>query len=394
VTSSDRVFIVGTASTEFSKASGRSELRLALEAISGALADAGIAPDEVDGFVSNDQDNNSESALSRNLGTTKTTFFARSPMGGGGGCGALALARMAIVTGAAEVVVCYRAMNERSEDRFGLPAGGGDVGGNGGPATSWDLDMSWCEPFGLGTPAGWIALSARRYMHEQQVTSEDFGRVSVLEREYAATNPAAWFYKRPITLEDHQASRTISDPLRLLDCCQESDGGVAFVLTNERRARALQTRPVELVAGAQAIGPQQVGMASPYQENIATAIESQIIAAQLWEKAALQPDQMDVAILYDHFSFSVLMQLEDLGFCRPGEAKHWVKEGALRLDGRLPTNTHGGQLGEAYVHGFNGIAEAVRQLRGTAANQVNGANTALVTSGSHVPTSGIILRGA
>lgn len=391
MTPADRVFIVGTASTDFSKASGRSELRLALEAISGALADAGIAPDEVDGYVSNDQDNNSESALSRNLGSPKTTFFARSPMGGGGGCGAMALARMAIVTGAAEVVVCYRAMNERSETRFGRPSpAAGDSRQS--LATSWDLDMSWCEPFGLGTPAGWIALSARRYMHEQQVTSEDFGRVSVLERAYAATNPAAWFYERPITLADHQQSRLIADPLRLLDCCQESDGGVAFVLTSDRRARRVPARPVELVAGAQGIGPRQVGMASPYQENIASAVESRIIGAQLWDKSGLRPDQIDVAVVYDHFSFSVLMQLEDLGFCRPGDAKHWVRDGALDLDGILPTNTHGGQLGEAYMHGFNGIAEAVRQLRGEAVNQVQGAQTALVTSGSHVPTSGIVLR--
>jgi acetyl-CoA acetyltransferase len=236
-----------------------------------------------------------------------------------------------------------------------------------------------------------MAMSARRYMHQYGATSEDFGLISVSGRAYAATNPKAWFYGRPITMEDHQNSRLISDPLRLLDCCQESDGAVALVVTSTERARDLAQPVVEILGAAQGLGPRWSGISLIERVNMAEAADTAIVAKQLWEQSGLSPADIDVANIYDHFTPSVLMVLEALGFCGPGEAPAFIRAAGIGLDGKLPLNTNGGQLGEAYIHGYNGIAEAVRQVRGTAVNQVVGAQRAIVTSGSHTPTSGLIL---
>lgn len=381
-----RAAIAGIGATEFSKDSGRSELRLAVEAAMAAADDAGCPVDSIDGLVTFTMDNNEEQAVARALGLPRVNFFARTPNGGGGACGAVALATMAIATGRASAVLCYRAMNERSQQRFGAPQPTAT-----GQPTSWDLDMSWCLPQGLATPAAWMSMSARRYMIEYGATSEDFGRVAVAARAYAAVNPSAWFYGKPITLEDHQQSRLIADPLHLLDCCQESDGAVAILVTSEERAKDLRTTPVHILAAEQAIGPEQVGMATLYREDLTWPSETAIVSERLWSRCDLSPDDIDVTILYDHFTPAILMQLEAFGYCGRGEAKDLIRDRGIGPGGTLPLNTHGGQLGEAYIHGFNGIAEATRQLRGSAVSQVAGARTALVSSGSHVPTSGLVL---
>ncbi|MFM8383172.1 MAG: thiolase C-terminal domain-containing protein, partial [Actinomycetota bacterium] len=219
----------------------------------------------------------------------------------------------------------------------------------------------------------------------------DFGRVAVADRKHAATNPKAWFHDQPITLEEHQASRWIVEPLHLLDCCQESDGGQALVVTSVERARDLPHRPAVVVAGAQGAGAEQWTMTSFYRDDIAQLPEMKVVADELWTSSGLSPSDIQTAILYDHFTPYVLMQLEEFGFCPRGEAKDFVKDGALEIGGRLPINTHGGQLGEAYIHGMNGIAEGVRQIRGTSVNQVDSVEHVLVTAGTGVPTSGLIL---
>jgi acetyl-CoA acetyltransferase len=234
-------------------------------------------------------------------------------------------------------------------------------------------------------------MVARRYMHEYGATSEDFGRVAVAGRRHAATNPHAWFYEQPITLEEHQASRWIVEPLHLLDCCQESDGGQALVVTTAERARDLRHTPAVIVAGAQGAGDDQWTMTSFFRPDIAHLPEMGVVADELWSSSGLSPADIQTAVLYDHFTPYVLMQLEEFGFCPRGEAKDFVRDGALELGGRLPINTHGGQLGEAYIHGMNGIAEAVRQIRGTSVNQVTNVEHVLVTAGTGVPTSGLIL---
>jgi acetyl-CoA acetyltransferase len=377
--------IVGIGATEFSKDSGRSELRLSAEATRSALADAGLRPSDVDGLVTFTMDTSSEIALARELGVPELRFFSRVNYGGGAACGTVLHAAMAVATGVADVVVCYRGFNERSGSRFGQVSVGAatQVNTNG-------LDNAWTYPMGLGTPAATVAMFARRYMHEYGATSEDFGRVAVADRRHAATNPHAWFHGKPITLADHQASRMIADPLHLLDCCQESDGAVAIVVTSPERARDLPQTPAVVRAAAQGSGPDQFVMTSYYRDEIGLQ-EMGLVGRELWRQSGLGPGDMDTAVLYDHFTPFVLMQLEELGFCGRGEARDFIADGAIELGGRLPLNTHGGQLGEAYIHGMNGIAEAVRQIRGTSVNQVDDARHVLVTAGTGVPTSGLVL---
>lgn len=383
----DRAAIVGIGATEFSKASGRSELRLACEAIAAALADCGLAAAEVDGLVTFTMDTNPETEIARAMGMGELTFFSRIGYGGGAACAVLQQAALAVASGIAEVVVVYRAFNERSGERFG--AGYQDRQ----PLPTTDsAQLSWTNPFGLLTPAQQVAMAARRYLHTYGATTEDFGRVAVIDRANAAANPKAWFHGRPITLEDHQASRWITEPLRLLDCCQETDGAQALVVTSAERARHLRQPAVTIAAAAQGSGDGQQTMTSYYRPDISGLPEMGLVGRQLWAQAGIGPDEVDVAVLYDHFTPFVLVQLEELGFCGRGEAPGLVASGDLDLHGRLPLNPHGGQIGEAYLHGMNGVAEAVRQIRGTAANQVPDVEHVLVTAGTGVPTSGAVLR--
>ena len=381
--------IAGIGATEFSKNSGRSELRLAAEAVLAALADAGLEPRAVDGMVTFSMDANAEIAVAREIGAGELTFFGQVGYGGGAACGTVAHAAMAVATGAARVVVCYRALNERSGRRFGQVSAAASAA-----STSSGIDNAWHYPMGLSTPAGMVAMMARRYMHVYGVTSADFGAVAVADRRHAATNPRAWFYQRPITLAEHQASRWIVEPLRLLDCCQESDGAVAVVVTSTDRAGDLRQPPVIIRAAAQGSGPGQYTMTSYYSGDMTGLPEMGVVARQLWQRAGVAPAEVRTAVLYDHFTPYVLMQLEEMGFCSRGEARHLVADGGIELGGRLPVNPHGGQLGEAYIHGMNGIAEAVRQVRGTSVNQVPGDGPVLVTAGTGVPTSGLVLGHA
>jgi acetyl-CoA acetyltransferase len=381
---SNKTAIAGYGATEFSKNSGRSELRLAIEATLAALDDAGLDPSEVDGMASYTMDNNSEQEIFRGIGGRDLTFFSRIGSGGGAACAPLQQAAMAIASGVANVVVCYRAMNERSEYRFGAPL-------QMMAPTSENVLFAYMGAQGLYTPAAMIALMMRRYMHETGATSEDFANYSITARRHAATNPKAFFYGKPITREDYFSSRMIADPFRLLDCCQESDGGVAVVVTSAERAKSLRQKPVLIRGAAQGSPRGSMGMGHFYRDDIAPRDECAAAARQVYEMARLTPTDIQVAILYDHFGPTVLPSLEAYGFCERGEAKDFIKGGNIELGGTLPVNTHGGQLGEAYIHGMNGVAEAVRQLRGTAVNQVADVQNILVSAGSAVPTSAAIL---
>ncbi|MFF6885099.1 lipid-transfer protein [Streptomyces sp. NPDC012421] len=373
-----RAAVAGIGATAFSKDSGRSELSLAVEAVRAALDDAGLVPGDVDGLVTFTMDTNPEITVAQAAGIGELTFFSRVHYGGGAACATVQQAALAVAAGVAEVVVCYRAFNERSGRRFGSGVQQREPSAE-GAALGWQL------PFGLLTPASWVAMAAQRYLHTYGLTPEVFGHVAVTDRRYAATNPAAWFHGKPITLADHAASRWIAEPLRLLDCCQETDGGQAIVVTTPERARDLRHPPAVVLAAAQGAGRKQEAMTSFYRDGLTGLPEMSVVARQLWRTSGLRPADIDVGILYDHFTPFVLMQLEEFGFCGPGEGGEFVAAQAL------PLNTHGGQLGEAYLHGMNGIAEAVRQLRGSSVNQIPGASRVLVTAGTGVPTSGLVL---
>jgi acetyl-CoA acetyltransferase len=387
-TLANRAAIAGIGATEFSKESGRTELQLAVEAVAAALDDAGLDASEVDGLVTFTMDANDEIAVARGLGIPRLTYFSRVHFGGGAACGTIMQAAMAVATGVADAVVCYRAFNERSGRRFGaglqMPSADADA----------PIPTNWYAPFGLVTPAAWVAMFAQRYMHTYGATSEDFGRIAVADRKHAATNPNAWFYERPITLEEHQSSRWIVEPLHLLDCCQESDGGVAILVTSRERARDLRQQPAVIEAAAQGSSYDQEMMTSYYRDDISGLPEMGLVAEQLWQMSDLRPSDIQTAVLYDHFTPFVLTQLEELCFCPRGEARHFIADGNIEIGGSLPINTHGGQLGEAYIHGMNGIAEAVRQVRGTATNQLHRVEHVVVTAGTGVPTSGLIIGRA
>ncbi|MFI9307807.1 lipid-transfer protein [Streptomyces triculaminicus] len=373
-----RAAVVGIGATAFTKDSGRSELALAAEAVRAALADAGLGPGDVDGMVTFTMDTSPEITVAQAAGIGELSFFSRVHYGGGAACATVQQAALAVAAGVAEVVVCYRAFNERSGRRFGAGAVRREP-------TAEGVALGWVMPFGLLTPASWVAMAARRYLHAYGLEPEVFGHVAVTARRHAAANPAAYFHRRPITLADHAASRWIAEPLRLLDCCQETDGGQALVVTSTERARTLRHPPAVITAAAQGAGRAQEQMTGFYRDGLTGLPETAVVARRLWADSGLRPSDIDVGILYDHFTPYVLMQLEEFGFCAPGEG------GAFVASGALPLNTHGGQLGEAYLHGMNGIAEAVRQLRGTSVNQVPGTARVLVTAGTGVPTSGLIL---
>jgi acetyl-CoA acetyltransferase len=378
--------IVGIGATEFSKDSGRSEMRLVVEACEAAIADAGLHPSQVDGMVTFTADTNPEIEVARNLGIGELSFFSRIHHGGGAACGTIQQAVLAVNAGVADYVVAYRGFNERSGNRFGA-----GVQGRPPMATAESAHFAWYAPFGLLTPAQWVAMFAQRYLHEYGATSEDFGRIAVADRKHAANNPKAWFYEQPITLEDHQNSRWIVEPLHLLDCCQESDGAQAIVVTTPERAKDLAQPPVVVKAAAQGAGENQDMMTSYYRESITGLPEMGFVARQLWNTTGLTSDDVQAAIIYDHFTPLALPQLEEFGFCARGEAKDFIRDGNIELGGRLPINTNGGQLGEAYIHGMNGIAEGTRLIRHTSTNQPDDVEHVLVTAGTMVPTSAVLL---
>lgn len=378
----NKAAIAGIGQTEFSRDSGRSTLHMALEVILQALDDAGLRPEDVDGVVKmRANDDIFEIDLLRSLDIANLRFFSEIPHGGGAACGTLASAAAAVASGMADVVVTFRSLNERSERRFGESSAGGGLG-------HW---MQYNIPHGLVTPAQWIAIFAQRYLHEYGHTTEALGRVSVLCRKHAATNPRAMMHGKPISIEDHQSSRWISEPLRLLDCTLDTDGACAAVVVSAEKARQLSGRPAFIAAAAQGTGSRAEMMTSYQRRDITRLEEAEACARELYRAAQIAPADIDVALIYDHFTPMVLMALEAYGFADRGQAPDLFRDGRLELTGDTPLNPHGGHLGEGYLHGFGHIVEAIRQIRGAAANQVAGVKTCLVTSGTGVPTSGVIL---
>lgn len=375
-----RASIAGVRSTEFSSSSGRSELRLAVEAIRGALADAGVEPSAVDGIVKYTYDTNAPGELVRALGTGDLTFFAEIPYGGSACCGVVAQAAAAIDAGLASCVVCFRALNGRSGTRLGraerhLGAQGDAVVARGTAAPGG----AYTAPFGYLVPAQAFALSASRYQHVHGISDERLtralGAVAVTERAYAQANPRAVTYGQPLSYEQYLEGRMISAPLRLYDLCRETDGAVALVVMRDDLTPAPGVR---ILAARQHFSPNAEPMPT-YAADLTTLVPERAVA-ELYEAAGVRPDDIDVAAIYDHTTLSVVLTLEDFGFCRRGEGVDFVLEGGIGPEGRLPTNTSGGLLSEGYIHGMNVVAEAVAQLRQASCNQVPGARRALVTS--------------
>ncbi|MCP3983578.1 MAG: hypothetical protein GY723_04275 [bacterium] len=400
-----KAHIVGvgeTLYTRWGKIGDVTEHALACQAIGRAVEDAGLDLSDVDGLASFAEDRNEATFLAAELGLPSLRFANMVWLpGGGGGCAAVGNAAMAVETGQAEVVVVYRSLCQGQFFRFG--AAGRDPTAPVDPApptvkpagSLMLASMGFAMPYGLLMAAAAYALPTRRHMHLYGTTTEQLGMLAVTFREHASRNPRAVMGGRPMTLADHQASPMIADPHRLFDCCLESDGACAVVVTTEERARDLAKRPVEILASVQG-APKGYGFGPFTNANIADEIYAtggtEEMANRLWEKAGLGPSDVDVAEIYDHFTGCVLMQLEDYGFCKRGEGGPFIESGALAWrGGSLPTNTHGGSLSEAYIHGLNHVVEGVRALRGESTSPVEGAEVGLVTSGACVPSSAVLL---
>jgi acetyl-CoA acetyltransferase len=355
--------IVGVGATAQGKRPGATAIGLQVEAVRRALADAGLERSEVDGLLTMPGTTSPEGPknflrLGEALGINPRWTGSLS-MGGATGLVLLEQASLAIAAGKASVVVCAFGDAARSGgSRFSGAAGWGD---------SWGI-------WGMFAACANSAMTARRHMHEYGTTSRQLAEVAVACRGHAALNEAA-VMREPITVEDHQASRPVVEPLRLLDCCLISDGGVAFVVTSLERARGLRKRPVRVLGTGQAHSAETIGNPEwwyvPHQAQA---------AAEAFATAGVSPQDIDVAQLYDNFTISVVVWLEHAGFCKRGEGGAFVEGGRIRLGGVLPVNTAGGNLSESYMQGWLHIVEGVRQLRGeNGARQVRNAGLCLVT---------------
>lgn len=378
----DEVAIVGIGETAFGKGFTESELQLGCTAIGRALDDAGIEASEVDALACYTMEETPEFEFSRSMGFGDLSYFSRVNFGGGAGCAAVGQAAMAIAAGQANVAVVWRARKRSGKaSRFWAQT----------PprvSTHW----KWSQPWGLLRPVDEVGLLTRRYFHEYGADRTTLGRIAVTLREHALENPRAMMRGRPLTLEDYLQARLVSDPLCLFDNCLETDGAVALVLARRNRARDCRRKPVYIHAWSQGLASGQQNMpnvfvADPFSGGSAVA------ARNLWQRSDIRPEDVDVAQFYDAFSSLILFSLEAYGFCGRGEAADFVSSSGISVrEGRLPVNTAGGSLSEAYVHGFNLVTEGVRQLRGEAVNPVPGARSCLVTSCDATPTSALLLR--
>ncbi len=382
--------IVGIGQTAYGKALPSSAWELALEAVLAACADAGVDVAEVDGMCrfTAPFETVTEAQLVRGLGIRELSWFTQAAHGGEA-LGAVVLhAAAAVSAGLASTVVVYRALSQSRGGRFGRadgrgPGGGGPDGGQpeGDIVVPEQDNLSFAWPFGLMSPGQLFALWARRYAAVHGLSDEDLtvalGTIAVTQRRYANGNPDAMMRDRAMSLDDYRAARVISEPLRLFDLCLENDGACAFVVTTADRARALRPDPVYVLSATQTI--------SPYREPMGIYAGGELLelfppaaADRLFAQAGVGRADIDVAEFYDATSYMPLRSLESYGFVPDGQAWRYVTEQGTGPESPLPVNTHGGHLSEAYLHGMNGILEAVRQLRGTAANQVPDAEVALV----------------
>jgi acetyl-CoA acetyltransferase len=325
-----------------------------------------------------------EVTLAKTIGAGDITYFSQVGYGGGAGCATIGHAAMAIATGQADVVVAWRSRKRgaRSSRPWAVAP------------SRLPIQAQWTRPFGLLRPVDEVAMLARRYAYEYGGGRESLAEVAMAARAHANRNPAALMYEKTMTLDDYMDARYISEPLCLFDNCLETDGALAAVLVSAERARDCPHPPALVHAFGQGLHRQHESMVNYYCDDPLTG-PAWTAAAKLWSQSELGPADIDVAQIYDAFTPLILLSLEGYGFCGRGEAADFVADGNLRWDtGALPTNTSGGGLSEAYVHGFNLVTEGVRQLRGTSTSQVPGARTCLVTSGEGVPTSALVLRSA
>jgi acetyl-CoA acetyltransferase len=399
----DKTAIVGVGATPYYKR-GQSvpetETSMACTAILAALADAGLTIKDLDGFAiyANSCD---PATIGSILGVPEIRFAASLTSGGGGCAGSLGLAAAAITSGQAEVVVSLMTLQQASKRLGGTQVeGGGGGGGGGSPYGGGGIppSMAFIAGSGLLSPGHSFSLLAQRHMHLYGTKREHFAEICISQRNNAMTRPTA-LRREPLTLDEYFNARIISDPFCLYDYTMESDGAVAVITVSAERAKDLKQPPVYIMGSANGgAGRWGTAIFTYFQmpDEYFASSGHRPVAKRMYEMAGITPKDVDVALLYDHFSAMVLMQLEDYGFCPIGEGGRFVADGNIRYGtGTIPVNTHGGNLSEAYIIGMTHVREAVEQLRGVAVNQVKDAQIALVTGGpAGLPVSGTLLRRA
>ena len=381
--------IVGIGQTRYTRWNDDigSELSLVCEALLAAANDAGLDVSRIDGIASFAGDSSEPSLIQAALGLSELRLSALLWGGGGGGsCGAVDLAAMAVESGRAKYVAVTRSLAQGQTGRYGLYD------------PNW-RHASFIHPFGLLAPPQLLALAVRRHMHEYGTTSEQLGAFAVTCRAHAQRNPNAVMRNRPLDIATYLAGRMIADPLRVYDCCLETNGACALIVTTWEHARDLCERPAIILSsihgssGGWSSGP--LGAHNQPLDRYASIGAAQL-ASELYAKAGIGPSDLDVAQVYDNFTGAAMMAMEDYRLCERGESGPFVQSGAISWpDGRLPVNTHGGNLSEAYIHGLNHVLEGVRQMRGASTCQVRDAQLCLVTGGpGPAPTSALILARA
>jgi acetyl-CoA acetyltransferase len=382
--------IAGIGCTEYSRDSGVSVFALAARAIKAAVKDAGLGVHDIDGLATfGPNDSIGPNFLAPALGIKSLNYYVDQWLGGSVCMSIVGQAALAVSTGVADCVVCYRALNGRSGQRM---SGAAAVGGQSGQRPPWD--MQYKASTGYIVPAQEIAMAARAHMLRYGTTSEDLGQLAILSRNNALDNDRAMM-RKPMTIDEYLASRWIVEPFRKFDCCLETDGAVAVAVVNADRAKDLPHRPVQIRGAAWGGG---VNIINNGQTDLADS-PARFISQRLYGMAGLGPSDIDLAELYDCFTYTLLSQLEGYGLSEPGAVPAMVAEGAFNRDnGSRPINTNGGLLSEGYLHGMNHLFEAVEQIRGDAGKrQVARHDTALVAGQlGYVSgySSALVLEGA
>lgn len=384
----NRVAIVGIGTSIFSKNSGKTELHLICECVKDALDDAGLLPTDIDGMVKHADDPTDEIAVTSSMGMGNLTYYGECRWDGGA-CGMVLQATIGIVTGMANYVVVYRAVNAASKVRQRA----GSRGINQLP-TGEGIRESLHVPFGLMSEAGEIGMIVQRYLHDYNIDRDHFGWIVQVCRDHGARNHKSMYYNRPVDMSDYLKSEILVDPLRILDCYEECDGGVALIITSVENAGNLRRKPVHILGAAQSQLQGVEEKSACYRDQITRLPEIHRVGEKLYSMAGVKPNNIQVAQLDDAYAPLVPIQLEELGFCNPGEGPDFCESGnRIRQGGQLPLNTSGGSLGEGYMYNMNHVVEAVCQVRGTSTAQVSDVELSLVISGAVGPASGLILGG-
>ena len=360
-------------------------ISLTVDACLQAITDAGLTPGDIDGMATYPGSGGYEMGFGEGGITSVEEALRLRPTWISGGSeipgpgGSVLNAMMAVATGLCRHVLCFRTVWQSTASQLRLSGGGGRAL-NG---------FEWRSPYGAMSAANWIGMNATQYLHRYGATRELLGRVAINNRTNAGLNPVA-IYRDPMTMDDYMEARMVSTPFGLFDCDVPCDGAIALIVSDASVAGDLPKPAIRI----EAAGTQITERMSWDQDTVTH--EPQVIgqSTHLWTRSALTPDDIDVALLYDGFSFNAITWIEALGFCGLGEAKDWIDDGrAIARDGRLPLNPHGGQLSEGRTHGMGFFYEAVTQLRHEAgARQIAKADTAVVATGGGTPSGVVILQ--